>query len=315
MSLRVVFFGTPAFAVPTLEHLLRSSHHLAGVVTQPDRPRGRGQHVTAGPVKAVALSAGLPVLQPPTLARDQFESQLRALDADIGVVAAYGKILPDWLLATPPRGLINVHASLLPRYRGASPIHHAIMAGDTETGVTIMRVVKALDSGAMLTHTRVTIAAEDTTATLSPVLAEAGAVLLVRTLDEMSRGTVVETPQDESQATYAPRLTKDNGRIKWSRSATEIHNQVRGLSPWPHAYSFLDDTRLIVHRSRPTGTHADLAPGTIMATSIAEGLQIVCGDHQCLELVDVQLEGRRVHPGRDLRANPSFKPGARLVSA
>ena len=142
--------GTPAFAVPTLEHLLRSNHHVAGVVTQPDRPRGRGQQITAGPVKSLTLSAGLPVLQPATLARDQFEDQLRALNADIGVVAAYGKILPDWLLATPSRGLINVHASLLPRYRGASPIHHAIMAGDRETGVTIMRVVKALDSGAML---------------------------------------------------------------------------------------------------------------------------------------------------------------------
>src|SRR5436190_2065176 len=265
MPLRVVFFGTPAFAVPTLEHLLRSTHRVAGVVTQPDRPSGRGQHVTVGPVKAVALAAGLPVLQPAKLARDPFENQLLGLNADIGVVAAYGKILPDWLLVTPPRGLINVHASLLPRYRGASPIHHAIMAGDADTGVTIMRVVKALDSGAMLSAVRVPIGPDDTTASLSPILAEAGAALLVETLDAMERGAVTETPQDESQSTYAPRLTKEHGRIKWSRTAAEIHNQVRGLTPWPHAYSFLRDTRYIIHRSKPSTTASTLPPGAIAA--------------------------------------------------
>ncbi len=155
--LRVAFFGTPDFAVPTLEQLLASAHSVVGVVTQPDRPRGRGQHVTAGPVKALALAKGVPVLQPERLARDLFEPAFTALAADIGVVAAYGKLLPDWLLATPRLGLVNVHASLLPRFRGASPIHRAVMAGDAETGVTIMRVVKALDAGPMLTQVRVPI--------------------------------------------------------------------------------------------------------------------------------------------------------------
>ena len=315
MPLRVVFFGTPAFAVPTLEHLLRSTHTVAGVVTQPDRPSGRGQHVTAGPVKALALSAGLQVLQPAKLARDQFDTQLRALHADIGVVAAYGKILPDWLLAAPPRGLINVHASLLPRYRGASPIHHAIMAGDAETGVTIMRVVKALDSGAMLSTVRVPIGPDDTTASLSPILAEAGAALLVETLTAMENGTAAETPQDESKATYAPRLTKDDGRIRWSRSALEIHNQVRGLTPWPHAYSFLGGTRYIIHRSKPSAIATTLAPGSIAAASAADGVLVACGDQRCLELIDVQLEGKRVLTARDLLANPALKPGARFVTA
>ena len=315
MPLRIAFFGTPAFAVPTLEHLLQSPHPVVGVVTQPDRPSGRGQRVTAGPVKAVALSAGLPVFQPPKLSRDQFEDQLRAMNADIGVVAAYGKILPDWLLATPPRGLINVHASLLPRYRGASPIHHAIMAGDAETGVTIMRVIKALDSGAMLSTVRVPIGPDDTTASLSSMLAEAGAALLVETLNAMERGAATETPQDDSKATYAPRLTKDDGRIAWTRSAQELHNQVRGLTPWPHAYSFLGGTRYIIHRSKPSAVTTTLAPGSIAAASSADGLLVACGDHRCLELIDVQLEGKRVLTARDLLANPALKAGARFVSA
>ena len=163
MPLRVAFFGTPGFAVPTLEHLVNSPHEVVGVITQPDRPRGRGQHVADGPVKALAAALRLPVLQPSKLARDPFEPQFAALDADIGVVAAYGKMLPDWLLATPRLGLINVHASLLPRYRGASPVHRAVINGDAETGVTIMRVVKELDAGPMLAAARVPIAIDDTT--------------------------------------------------------------------------------------------------------------------------------------------------------
>lgn len=163
MALRVVYFGTPGFAVPTLERVINSRHTVVGVVTQPDRPRGRGQQVTAGPVKAMALAQGLPVFQPEKLSRELFESTLAGLQVDIGVVAAYGKILPDWLLATPRLGLINVHASILPKYRGASPIHRAVMSGDPETGVTIMRVVKALDAGAMIAVARVPIGVDDTT--------------------------------------------------------------------------------------------------------------------------------------------------------
>ena len=191
MPLRVVFFGTPGFAVPTLEHLAHSRHKVVGVVTQPDRPRGRGQQVSDGPVKALAVALGLPVLQPEKLARDQFEAALTSLNADIGVVAAYGKILPDWLLATPRLGLINVHASLLPKYRGASPIHRAVINGDAETGVTIMRVVKALDAGGMIAAVSVPIGPDDTTTTIESLLAIRGAELLVKTLDAIEAGSAM----------------------------------------------------------------------------------------------------------------------------
>ncbi len=211
MPLRVAFFGTPGFAVPTLEHLVNSPHEVVGVITQPDKPRGRGQQVADGPVKSLAATLRLPVLQPAKLARDLFESQFAALNADIGVVAAYGKILPDWLLATPRLGLINVHASLLPRYRGASPVHRAVINGDAETGVTIMRVVKELDAGPMLAAARVPIAIDDTTTIVESALAIRGAELLVSTLDAIEAGTARETPQDPALVTYAPKLAKTEG--------------------------------------------------------------------------------------------------------
>lgn len=311
MALRVVFFGTPLFAVPTLEHLLGSSHTVVGVVTQPDRPRGRGQHVTEAPVKSLAASLRLPVLQPERLARDLFEAPFAALQADIGVVAAYGKILPDWLLATPRLGLINVHASLLPRYRGASPVHRAVINGDAETGVTIMRVVKALDAGATLSQVRVPIAADDTTSMVEATLAARGAALLVATLNEIEQGRAIETPQDESLVTYAPKLTKAEGAVDWRRPAGDIHNQIRGLWPWPHAYGFLDGTRFILHRSRPSPRPASAPPGTILAAAVADGLHVACGDG-ALEIIDLQLEGKRVMNARDAMASPLLKPGARF---
>jgi methionyl-tRNA formyltransferase len=315
MALRVAFFGTPAFAVPTLEHVLRSSHQVVGVVTQPDRPRGRGQDVTPGPVKAVALAAGVPVLQPERLARDEFEEAFTHLGADIGVVAAYGKILPDWLLAAPRLGLINVHASLLPRFRGASPIHRAVMAGDAETGVTIMRVVKALDAGAMLAAARVPIGPDDTTEDVERVLAVRGAALLVEALDRLERGPVPETPQDEALVTYAAKLTKAEGAVDWSRPAQAVHNQIRGLAPWPRAYAFLDGSRIILHRSRVTDRPAaGTAPGTVVAASAADGLVVACGDGRAIEITDLQLEGRRAMPARELLASRHVEPGARLTA-
>src|SRR5690349_945212 len=303
MPLRVVFFGTPGFAVPTLEHLVHSHHQVTGVVTQPDRPRGRGQQVTDGPVKALAVALGLPVLQPEKLARDQFESQLQSLNADIGVVAAYGKILPDWLLTTPRLGMINVHASLLPKYRGASPIHRAVINGDAETGVTIMRVVKALDAGAMISKVHVPIGPDDTTTTIESMLAIRGAELLVQTLDAIEAGTAVETPQDESQATYAPKLAKGEGLIDWSAPAAAIHNLVRGLWPWPHAFTYLDGLRYILHRSRLSSHRGNASPGTIIVASAMKGLHVACGDGAALELVDVQLEGKRVMNAREVMAS------------
>jgi methionyl-tRNA formyltransferase len=314
MPLRVVFFGTPGFAVPTLEHLVHSSHQVVGVITQPDKPRGRGQQVTDGPVKSLAVSLGLPVYQPSKLAADQFAPAFAEVNADIGVVAAYGKILPDWLLATPRLGLINVHASLLPRYRGASPVHRAVINGDAETGVTIMRVVKALDAGAMIAATRVPIGPDDTTTILESVLAIRGAELLVQTLDAIESGTALETPQDESLVTYAPKLAKTEGLIHWSLPAPQIHNLIRGLWPWPHAFSFISGTRYILHRSRVSPLTHSAEPGTIIAASAIEGLHVACGDGRAVELVDLQLEGKRIMSARDAMAARTLAVGAQFTT-
>jgi methionyl-tRNA formyltransferase len=316
MALRVVFFGTPGFAVPSLERLLVSSHRIAGVVTQPDRPRGRGQQVTPSPIKALAASAGLPVLQPARLTRDAFEAEFKALNADLGVVAAYGKILPDWLLGAPRLGLINVHASLLPRYRGASPIHHAVMAGDRVTGVTIMRVVKELDAGPIMAQAEVPIGPDDTAVHIEREIASRGADLLLEIVDGMAAGPVTETAQDHALATYAPKLTKADGVIDWSKTADHIHNQIRGLTPWPHAYTFLEDVRYILHGSHVGALPPEAAPsGTILAASVHEGLLVASGERTVLEILTLQLEGKRVMSAREFLATQLLRAGARFAKA
>ena len=314
MALRIAFFGTPGFAVPSLERLIASPHHVAGVITQPDRPRGRGQLVTPSPIKALAASAGLAVLQPARLKRETFEAEFQALDADLGVVAAYGKILPDWLLAAPRLGLINVHASLLPRHRGASPVHRAVMTGDRVTGVTIMRIVKELDAGPMLAQAEVPIGPDDTAVQVEREIADRGAALLIETVDRMAAGPVIETAQDESLATYAPKLTKADGVIDWSRNADRLHNQIRGLTPWPHAYTFLGDTRFIFHSSHVGALPPEAAaPGTVVAASAHEGLLVACGEGSVLEILSLQLEGKRVVGARDALAMQVLKTGARFA--
>lgn len=315
-ALRVVFFGTPAFAVPTLERLLDSAHQVAGVVTQPDRPRGRGQRVSDGPVKAIAAAAGIPVLQPERLAREAFEAAFAALGADLGVVAAYGNILPDWLLATPRLGMVNVHASLLPRFRGASPVHRAVMSGDRTTGVTIMRVVKALDAGPILAQAEVPFGPDDTAATVEHLLAVRGATLLIDTLDRLAEGPVPETPQDESRVTYASKLTKTEGLVNWSRAAVEVHNHIRALTPWPRAYTFLDGARYILHRSRVSAPSATKSPpGTIATESSPQKVIVVCGDQTALELLDIQLAGKRVVSAGTALAHGTLQPGSRFSNA
>ncbi len=309
--MRIVFFGTPAFAVPTFDALLASSHQVVGVVTQPDRPRGRGQKTTAAPVKARALEAGVPVLQPERLKDPAFVDAFAALGADIGVVAAYGKILTDAVLAVPRLGLINVHASLLPRYRGAAPAHRAIINGDTETGVTIMRVVKALDAGPMLATVRQPIGPDDTSGQLERALAVSGAALLVRTVDRLNRGRVEEMPQDDRLATYAHRLTKEDGVVRWDASAAALHNLVRGLHPWPHAYSFLGGRRYILHRASVAGGPADAAPGTILAAS-GDRLAVATGDG-VLQLVELQAEGKRPMRTREFLAGHPLRAGDRFA--
>jgi methionyl-tRNA formyltransferase len=244
----VVFFGTPRFAVPTLQQLLDSPHIVAGVVTQPDRPRGRGQKVTYAPVKTLALERGIPVFQPDRLKPQEVGATLRGWRPDVGIVAAYGRIIPEPLLTIPRLGMINVHASLLPKYRGAAPVHRAVMTGDPETGVTIMRVVKELDAGPMFEKATRPIGPDETSDVVEEALADIGAGLLIRVLDQIAEGTAHEEPQDDASATYAPRLTKEEGLIDWSKPSLAIHNHVRGLYPWPHAYTFLNGARLIVRR-------------------------------------------------------------------
>ena len=313
-GLRIVFFGTPEFAVPSFDALVASRHQVVGVVTQPDRPRGRGQKTMAGPVKARAAGVGVPILQPERLKDQAFLEALTAFGADLGVVAAYGKILSDPVLGAPRLGMINVHASLLPRHRGAAPVHRAIIAGDTETGVTIMRVVKALDAGPMLATVTRAIGPDDTSDDVEHDLASKGASLLVATIDALAEGRVQETPQIDADATYAHRLTKDDGRVDWNRSAEAIHNQIRGLHPWPHAFTFARGQRLILHRSTRTTVDArSAAPGTIQEAA-GDRLVVATGEGS-LDLLVVQVEGKRPMTARNFLAGHHLTPGERFTAA
>jgi methionyl-tRNA formyltransferase len=313
-ALRVAFFGTPQFAVPSLEALLASRHTLCGVVTQPDRPRGRGQHVTDGPVKALAVSRGLPLLQPAALTDAAVEATLRSWAPDVGVVVAYGHMVPSALLELPRLGLINVHPSLLPKYRGAAPVHRAIIGGETVTGVSIMRVTPQLDAGAVFATVTRRIEAHETSEAVEADLSRSGADLLVEVVDRLADGTWAETPQDDTQATYARKLTKAEGVLDWSQTATALHNRIRGLHPWPHASSHLDGTRLIVHESEPVaGAIHDAAPGVIVRAD-SEALHVAAGDNTVLALLTLQLEGRRPMRLREFMAGHAPRVGQRFAS-
>jgi len=310
-SLRIVFLGTPAFAVPTLDALLGSRHRVVAVLTRPDRPRGRGQRMFDAPVKARAAAAGIPVLQPDRLRDPVVVESLAALRADLGVVAAYGAMLPESVISAPRLGTINVHASLLPRYRGAAPVHRAIIAGERETGVTIMRIVKRLDAGPMLASVTRSIGREETSVDVERDLAHLGAALLVEIADGLAEGSVAETPQDEDAATYAPRLTKDDGAIDWSWPAARIHDLIRGLHPWPHAFSFLDGRRFILIASAADGlTASSDAPGTIVESE-GDRLVVATGNG-ALRLLQIQPEGKRSMSVRDFLAGHRTARGARF---
>ena len=313
-ALRIVFFGTPDFAVPTLEQLHKSRHAVVGVVTQPDRRRGRGQQSQPSPVRQFTLDHELSTLQPERLRDERFLESLRAFDADLGVVAAYGRILTDAVLATPRLGLINVHASLLPKYRGAAPIHRAIMAGETETGVTIMRVVKALDAGPMIAKVSRPIDPAETSVDVEQDLARLGAKALVESVDAIADGRAVEAPQDESRATYAGKLERSDGDVDWSRSAAAVHNQIRGLHPWPHAFSQLDGERTILLRSeveRGPYERGDL-PGVVLEAQ-ADRFTVQAGDGGVVRLITLQREGRRPMSAREFLAGRRIRAGTRFL--
>jgi methionyl-tRNA formyltransferase len=297
--------GTPEFAVPSLARLIDDGHEITAVFTQPDKPAGRGKQMHTPPVKKFALEHGLPVYQPARIkANEEVRAVFEQAAPDCCVVAAYGKILPEWLLAIPKLGCINVHASLLPRYRGAAPINWAIASGESETGVTIMQMDAGMDTGPMLAKRTIEIGAEETAPELSARLSQLGAKLLSEALGRIERGEVNPEAQDDSQATYAPMLKRDDGLIDWSRSARELANRVRAFQPWPGAYTFLQGSRLTIWRakevsiesldSEPAG-----APGTI-ARIDQTGVFVWCVGPTLLQVEEMQIEAKRRLPAREI---------------
>jgi methionyl-tRNA formyltransferase len=284
--MKLVFLGTPEFAVPSLGSVVEAGHEVAAVFTQPDRPKGRGRETAMPPVKQSALKLGLTVFQPERVRRPEAVEQLRAMAPEAMVVVGYGQIIPQSILDIPPLGIINVHASLLPKYRGAAPVQWAIARGETQTGVTTMRIDAGLDTGDMLLKWETRIGEEETAIELGERLASAGAELLVRTLEELR--TIRPEPQDGSQATLAPILKKEDGHVDWARPAREILNRVRGFEPWPGCYGFLRGQRLHIRKA----AHADvsLAAGRLRAS----GKRLFAGSGDgSIELLEVQLEGKK----------------------
>lgn len=279
--------GTPAFAVPSLERIVAAGHEVLAVFTQPDRPKGRGQHDAMPPVKEAALRLGLAVHQPERVRRPEVVGQLRGMAPEAMVVAGYGQIIPQAILDIPPMGIVNVHASLLPKYRGAAPVQWAIARGETRTGVTTIRINEGLDTGGMLLKWETEIGAEETAVELGERLAAAGAVLLVRTLAELP--SIEPEPQDDSQASWAPILKKEDGKIDWQLPAREILNRIRGFVPWPGAYGFLRGQRF--HIWKAAAGKVALPSGALLVVN--RKLYAGCGDGSSVELREVQLEGKK----------------------
>ncbi len=285
------------------------------MVTQPDRPAGRGRRVVSSAVKTLAETEGLSVLQPERLGDRAFRAQLDAVTPDLAVVAAYGRLLPEWLLDHPRHGTVNVHASLLPKWRGAAPVHRAIMAGDTETGVTIIRLVKAMDAGPMLTRRARPIGPDETSDVVETDLAELGAELLMTAIDAISAGTAGEEEQDHAAATFAPRLTREDGPIDWRGPARTIHNQVRGLHPWPHASAVIEGQRYLIHRTAVAAAAAEPgeapSPGTVIEAH-GDRLVVAAGDGSCLAIRRIQPEGRKRLSSRAFLAGHRWRAGMRF---
>lgn len=305
--LRIAFFGTPDFAVPTLRALIGSRHQVAALISQPDRPKGRGHKLQPTPTRQAALEAGVLVLQPPKIRDVEFLATFRGLRVDLGVVAAYGKILPDDLLSIPAMGMINVHASLLPAYRGAAPVHRAVIDGLPETGVTIMRVVKALDAGPMLAKVTRPIGPDETSVEVERGLSELGADLLLDVVEQLAAGTAHEEAQDDSAATYAAKISREEGSADWTRPAAVIHNRVRGLQPWPLVSAHLDGQRYLLHKTAHTADATSAAPGTIVEAA-GDRLAVATGEGT-LQILQLQPEGRRVLTSRDVISGYRIRPG------
>jgi methionyl-tRNA formyltransferase len=308
--LKILFLGTAEFACPALEALLASSHEVMGIVTQPDRPKGRGQKLIATPVKSLALKAHLPVHQPEKIRDPSFLKILESLRPELMVVAAYGQILSASVLAVPPRGCVNVHGSILPKYRGAAPIVRAILRGESRTGITTMLMDPGMDTGPILLAEETEIGEEDTAGTLHDRLARIGARLLLLTLDGLEKNTLAPKPQDHSQATLAPKIERKEAHILWGAPARQIFNQIRAFDPWPGAYTSWEGRTIKLFRPRLVEAEGTEAPGTVIQAS-GEGIRIASPEGHLL-IREVQMESRpRMGVADFLRGN-SVAAGVRL---
>ncbi|QNK41352.1 methionyl-tRNA formyltransferase [Caproicibacter fermentans] len=300
--MRIVFMGTPEFAVPSLSALIGAGHEIAAVFTRKDKPVGRKQILQAPPVKVLAVENGIEVFQPDTLRGEETQTAIARLRPDVIVVAAYGKLLPKNILELPRLGCVNVHASLLPKYRGAAPIQQAVLDGETVTGVTTMQMAEGLDTGDILMKDRTEIGPDETSGELTARLAEIGARLIVRTLDALEKGGIAPVAQNDRESSYAGMLSKELSPVDWSRPADRIHNQVRGLSPWPGASTLFEGKKLKLHKTRAAGKSSGV-PGQILPGA---ELKAVCGGGTVLELLEVQPEGGKRMKGSDfLRGHPA----------
>lgn len=301
----ILFMGTPDFAVPSLEALIAAGHTICGVFTQPDRPKNRGMKLQAPPVKRIALAHDIPVFQPVTLKDGTALEEIRQMSPELIVVAAYGRLLPRKILELPAKGCINVHSSLLPKYRGAAPINWAVLNGEEETGVTIMYMAQELDAGDIIAQASTPIDPDETVETLHDRLAQMGGELLVKTVADLAAGTTARTPQDESKVTFAPLLSRALSPIDWTKPAKAIHDQVRGLTPWPATSTdILNGETVKVFAVQETGESTQKAPGTVLAAG-KEGIDVSCGDGKVIRITELQAPGSRRMAAADyLRGHP-----------
>lgn len=303
--------GTPEFAVPTLRALAAAGHRLAGVYTQPDKPAGRGGEIAAPPVKRAAIELGLPVYQPEKIRPPEVYEELKSLSPDAIVIVGYGKIIPQHIIDLPRHGCLNLHASLLPKYRGAAPVNWAIIRGETVTGVTTMKIDAGLDTGDILLVREASIGSDEDAVSLGRRLAEIGAPLMLETLEGLERGTVTPAPQDHSRATLAPILKKEDGLIDWSLDAQQIVNRVRGLAPWPGTYTYFRGQLLHIWKARVAAGPAAAAPaGSLLIQG--KTLQIACGQAQAVEALEVQGEGRRRVSAADFINGARIQPNEKV---
>lgn len=290
-GLKIIFAGTPEFAVPALQALIDSKHQVIAVYTQPDRPAGRGKKLLSSPIKKIAENTLISILQPKSLRNEEEHCRVSSLAADVMVVAAYGLILPSTVISAPRLGCINIHASLLPRWRGAAPIHRAILAGDTETGITIMQMDEGLDTGDMLYKVSCPIHPSDTSQTLHDRLAPMGAEALLHVLDQLDNGNIARQTQDDAQATYAHKLEKREADIDWQQPAVVIERMVRAFNPWPCAQSQLHDTVIKIHQAHVSSATHSLPPGTVVQAN-QQGIDVACGEG-VLCIQQLQLPGAK----------------------